>query len=465
MEYRRAMWDEQIDQEMVRRHERDIFPLIRLRRIFSGAENFALFDFQADGGWVDENVFAYSNRMDGHRGLILFNNCYESTSGRIRTSCAVNVGSADEPHLVQRSLTEALDLPADESHWCLFRDHVDGLEYLRNCSELAREGLHTHLRGYQYRALIDFRVVTDPEGAWSRLAAHLQGGGAADLQRARRGLEIAPAVAALRRWVRPEILAWFETLWLPEEVAEDTGEAKEPAPQTSAIETARDEPATSEQEAPAEPGSLELPDGIEPLADRLRDLPDELAALKLGPQLKRELDQLLERIPGSRILQAVYLCHGLRLLPGPWAPDRTLDIEGCRLTAGDADLLLEAVTGDLQAWTGHEYAGWACAALAGILARNAAAVEAMGRGKVGWLARLLDDSSVRTFLGVNEHQGVLWLAKEPLENLLDAMTICRLAEGLPAGPANLLDARAVILSLAAKASYRLEDFRRHLEAF
>jgi glycosidase len=453
MEYRRAMWDEQVDGEMVRRHEREIFPLIRLRRIFSGAENFALFDFQADGGWVDENVFAYSNRLGQERGLIIFNNSYESTSGRIRTSSAVNTGSAEQPHLVQRSLTEALGLPADHDHWCLFRDHIDGLEYIRSCAELARDGLHTHLRGYQHRALINFRVVTDPDGAWARLAGHLQGGGAADLARARRGLEIAPAVTSLRRWTSSEVLAWLETLWEAEDRAEAmTGQAEA----TSGEE--EDVPAAGHPEP-------ELPPGTDDLVAGLRRMPELYQDRRLGPKLKLEWEELLDRIPGSRILQAVYLARGLTMLPGPWQPGATLEISGCLLQEKDADLLLEAVVQDLQAWTGHEYAGWSTGALAWLLARHRPAGQAMAEGQVHWLAPLLDDPQMKQFLGVNEHQGILWLTREPLLTLLDAMVVGQLASSAPDNPTGMLDARALILSFAEKASYQMGRFKDYLEDF
>ena len=446
MEYRRAMWDEQVDQDMVRRHEREIFPLMRRRSLWSGAENFALYDFIQDGGWVDESVFAYSNRIGDQRGVIIYNNSYESTSGRIRVSSAVNVGSADGPHLVQRTLGEALQLPGDEGLWCLFRDHIDGLEYLRSCRELAVGGFHTALRGYQSRALVDFRTVGDPDGAWARLADHLQGGGAPSLERARRGLEIAPAITALRRWVSPAILAWFEAAWAPaEELPEEEGaETPDTAPAAAAPE---------------------LPAGTEAVAAGLAGLPETARSFRLGPGLRRDLDELLERVPGSRILQAVYLCQGLRLLPGPWGQEGPLEVAGCQLTAADADLVLEATVQDLQAWTGHHYAGWATASLARILACHEKAAEAMVQGQVAWLVTVLEDSEVGAFLGINLHQGVWWLGKEPLETLLDALVISRLAVDPPDNPANLLDARALILSFAGKANYQKERLQVLLKDF
>ncbi|MEA3364719.1 MAG: alpha-amylase family glycosyl hydrolase, partial [Candidatus Hydrogenedentes bacterium] len=55
MEYRRAYWNEPVNQELVYRHEREVFPLLRKRYLFSSVENFALFDFETYDGYVDEN--------------------------------------------------------------------------------------------------------------------------------------------------------------------------------------------------------------------------------------------------------------------------------------------------------------------------------------------------------------------------------------------------------------------------
>ncbi len=85
---------------------------MRRRHLFSGVENFALFDFDSDGGWVDENVFAYSNRHGDEGAVILFNNAYEETAGRVRLSTAINRGSANIPAGTPR-LAAALGRRAD----------------------------------------------------------------------------------------------------------------------------------------------------------------------------------------------------------------------------------------------------------------------------------------------------------------------------------------------------------------
>ena len=44
MEFRRAMLEEQPDQELVERHERHLFPLLRERWRFAGSDGFRLLD-------------------------------------------------------------------------------------------------------------------------------------------------------------------------------------------------------------------------------------------------------------------------------------------------------------------------------------------------------------------------------------------------------------------------------------
>jgi hypothetical protein len=45
------------------RHQHDIAPLLKNRRIFAESTHFVLYDFWTDHGTVDENVFAYSNSL------------------------------------------------------------------------------------------------------------------------------------------------------------------------------------------------------------------------------------------------------------------------------------------------------------------------------------------------------------------------------------------------------------------
>ncbi len=192
MEYRRAYWDEQPDIEMIRRHEREIFPLMRQRFLFSGADNFALFDFVTPDGWVDENVFAYTNRAGGHRALILYNNAYNNTRGKVLTSTAINHGDAEKKHFVHRNLAEALALSTSDRIYYIFRDHRTNLQYLRSGRQIADEGLYAELSGYQYHAFLDFDEVYDADGDWYRLAGRIGGGGVPSMAEAMREMHLEP---------------------------------------------------------------------------------------------------------------------------------------------------------------------------------------------------------------------------------------------------------------------------------
>ncbi|HSJ56464.1 MAG TPA: 4-alpha-glucanotransferase, partial [Anaerolineae bacterium] len=180
MEYRRAYWDEQPDVELVRRHEREIFPLMQRRHIFGGVQDFRLYDFYTPDGAVDEDVFAYSNASpSGEPGLVLYNNKYAETRGRIHTSAASVVTSeSGERQLIQKTLGEALGLRADDGLFCTFRDHVSGLEYLHSTREICDQGLYVELGAFKYVVYLDFQqVADDTEGRYALLAAALAGRG------------------------------------------------------------------------------------------------------------------------------------------------------------------------------------------------------------------------------------------------------------------------------------------------
>jgi len=141
MEYRRAYYNEQVNTGLVERHQREIFPLMRQRRLFSGVENFLLYDFRTDGQ-VNENVFAWSNVYGDSRSLILYNNKYEQTAGWINMSVAYAVkGSGDEKQLVQRTLAQGLLLTITSSRFVIFQEQHSKLWFIRKNSEIAERGL------------------------------------------------------------------------------------------------------------------------------------------------------------------------------------------------------------------------------------------------------------------------------------------------------------------------------------
>jgi hypothetical protein len=209
MEYKRSYWDEKPDGHLVWLHERNIFPLLRRRWLFSGSENFVLYDFFA-GDTVNENVFAYSNRSGDQRAVVLSHNSYATTAGWIRESVAFATQDADSgAELTRTSLAESLGLINSETIYYAFRDHTLGLVFLRNGRELVEKGLFAELGEYEFHVFMDFREIRDDAaGSWGRLCRELNGRGVesledelkqlhhAELNRAfRTVLELAPATA------------------------------------------------------------------------------------------------------------------------------------------------------------------------------------------------------------------------------------------------------------------------------
>jgi len=176
MEYRRAYWQEEIDRHLVSMHESRIFPLMTKRWLFSGSENFVLYDFFAGDG-VDENVFAYSNRAGDEMALIFYHNKFASTAGWIRTSAAsATRDDLGQTVLVRRDLGEALSFKADGRHYYAFCDYSSGMEYIRHGKELAEKGMYVELQAYEYHAFLDFREIYDDDfGTWGELCHRLQG--------------------------------------------------------------------------------------------------------------------------------------------------------------------------------------------------------------------------------------------------------------------------------------------------
>jgi glycosidase len=191
MEYRRSYRDEKPDAGLVERHEREIFPLMKKRYLFSGSADFCLFDLWDSNGKVNENVFAYSNRAGDERTLVLYNNAYSHASGWIRQ------GSADIPQkdgtARRDSLCQTLGLNGDERRFALLREQRRNLWFVRSSKEIAERGLFVSLDGYEAQVFLDIHEAADdaPGSAeycwnarWSKLNAELNGRGVRDLDAA-----------------------------------------------------------------------------------------------------------------------------------------------------------------------------------------------------------------------------------------------------------------------------------------
>ena len=208
MEYRYAKWDEQPDWDFMRRHEREIFPLMKRRHLFADVRNFLLYDFFAPEGYVNEDVFAYSNATGDERALVIYHNKYASARGWVRTSAAYSVraGEGENRKLVQKTLGEGLGLTADDSYFTVFRDHVSGLEYIRSSRELCEKGLYVELGAYKYHVFMDFREVCDNEWQqYAQIANYLNGRGVPGIEDVYKEILLQPLQHAFREVVNPNL--------------------------------------------------------------------------------------------------------------------------------------------------------------------------------------------------------------------------------------------------------------------
>jgi hypothetical protein len=227
MEYRRAYYEEKPDPWLVARHEREISPLLHRRPLFAEVRDFLLYDFYTDDGWVNEDVYAYSNRLGEHRALVVYHNRYASTSGWVR----ISAGQAEKlpggsKRVRQRTLGESFGLSGDPSMFVAFRDSFTGQEYLQRARDVAERGMHLELHAYQCHVFLDWRDICDRDGRpWGALCDMLAGQGVSSLDDALRQLELQPVHEAIRALLDPALVAEFAEYAGPAE----PGKIKRPA--------------------------------------------------------------------------------------------------------------------------------------------------------------------------------------------------------------------------------------------
>jgi len=208
MEYRRAYRDEQPDAYMVDRHEREIFPLMKRRYLFSGSAMFRLYDMYCDNGSVNENVFAYSNRAWAGGGeektLIFYNNSYYETAGWIRMS---DPAIPREGGKYRDSLSEALSIHPESHYFTLLREQKLNLWFIRSSKAICENGLFVRLKGYETQVFLDiYEVEDDAKGRWARLNNDLDGRGVPDPLAAIKDIFLGELYYSFKELFKPEII-------------------------------------------------------------------------------------------------------------------------------------------------------------------------------------------------------------------------------------------------------------------
>ena len=421
MEYRRAYWDEQPDWDFVQRHEREIFPLLHRRHLFAGVQNFLLYDFFTPEGYVNENVFAHSNCSGEEKGLVIYNNKYELARGWIRISTAYSLkgNKADERRLAQKTLGEGLGLHAEDDYFCIFRDHVTGLEYIRNSKELCHRGLYVELGAYKYHVYIDFREVRDNEWHhYANLMAYLGGRGVPNLEEAMKEIFLLPVHTAFKELSNGGMLRW-----LMENRISEPG--KKPDPKL--LEELEMKMIQLFQEAKRTTG------GTEDEAALAKESRQKLEAILSLPTLAYRfkpiagyLQRVLTQTPFpwatlfswlfvrglGRVISVTGFPGQSRILIDEWRLSkiiiRSLEDLGMELSTASISVTLVKLLTSHQRW----------------FELKPSEVKPAYRA----LESLLGDQDVRQFIQVNRYNEILWFNKEAFEDLLSWLMLVAVVE-------------------------------------
>jgi len=190
MEYKRAYYDEFTDDNLVARHEKEIFPLTKKRHLFSQVDNFELYDFIDPHGICNENVFAFTNRSGNEVSLVIYNNSYSEAIGTINSSCERAFG--EEGRTSTTTIDKSLGINSGFGFYYIFKDYIQQLEFIASGSQLSSAGFSFHLMGYQRKVLLDFKEVYDVDGRYKVLCDQLNGRGVYSIERALNEMNLAP---------------------------------------------------------------------------------------------------------------------------------------------------------------------------------------------------------------------------------------------------------------------------------
>jgi glycosidase len=306
MEYRRAMLSEEPNEDLVERHNREIFPLAKKRHLFAEVDSFLLFDVYGDHG-VNENVYAFTNEAGGERALVLYNNAYDQAQGWIKDSAEYVEKDAGGNKLNRRSsLGEALGLKNDPNAYCILQEQRSGNWFVRRSSDLVTNGLSITLNGYESQVYLNiYEVVDDDAGNYRTLFDYLDGNGTTSIELAFQEIRLKPVYDAFRRLVSSKVAsALAHNLYLASLEPKTKAKAKKTAKETPAATKTAGEKKTAdkksvEAEPPARPLELEEQE-VKSFLDAFRGFLKEVENANGFPVAEepsvKEARRLIERI-------------------------------------------------------------------------------------------------------------------------------------------------------------------------
>ena len=431
MEFRQAYWNEEPDQYLVERHEREIFPILRRRKLFAEVSDFLLYDFYSPEGYVNEDIFAYSNRVGDEKALVVYHNKYSSARGWIRSSAAYvdkvasGHGSSSERVLRHKNLGEGLKLHNDENYFTIFRDFITGLEYIRPSKQIFDNGIYVELGAYKCNVFWDFYEVQDNEWhQYGQLVDYLQGRGVLDIQETLKEIFLQPVHYPFRELVNPGVFNFLLESYLErpnEEVSQ--GVLDEVEIKSKAL---LHEVKTLVQ-------SSEDGDAIDEIAMEIRRKIDAILRLSVFADLYADWqsNELLEIIGKIETILDDEI-YSWSILFG-WS---FIHVLGRVVTDENSDersrswidewLLGKIIASTIQDLGLNEDTAWRAVAVIKWLTSHQNWMNIQSRDNnraYDVLLSFLDDSEIQKYLLINRYQDVLWFNKEAYNNMLDWMMV------------------------------------------
>ncbi len=425
MEFRKAYWDEQVDHDMVARHEWEIFPLLHQRQLFAGVENFNLYDFVTPGGGVNENVYAYSNHAANDTGLVIYNNNFGSTEGWIHYSILQTRKYGQHKTIESLPLDKALFLPADRDAFVIFRDQVTRLQYLRPLSELLDRGFFIRLRGYEYHAFLDFRVVhNDAFHDYAALYSFIGHQGVPDMEQATSELVLRPVHEPYKSIINPGYMEYLTRKYTDglQVDALDNGEIR------TKVELLLNGVALK---TPVHTNLAELGETISRLFTTSLTLQNAAlsvnatASKKLQETIKYILDPLMETKANRFTLLSWAVCSQLGIISGNefYADYSIAWLDDWQLTKPLAEVLRGVTSSEAEV-------------------QNQLLLLRLGISQQDWYDRTrkaplrdifkswFTDPEIQNFLRVNRYQEVLWYNRETFEQFAWWMLVIPISKAL-----------------------------------
>lgn len=213
MEYKRSYYNEFPDLLLIYRHEEFIFPLMKKRYLFAEVKNFEFYDFFEEYGYINENVFAFSNSYGSEKAVVFYNNAFQSAKGKISVSNGKVQGNpdSDEKFFNKKYIAEALNIKEEENYYYIYREHKSKLQFIKSGKDFHNYGFQVELFGYEYKVFYEFEEVYDSMGEYQKIASYLNGKGVVSVRNAMKELTLEPLHLEIENLFNKETIENFSS--------------------------------------------------------------------------------------------------------------------------------------------------------------------------------------------------------------------------------------------------------------